>query len=511
VNALVRVRGVLRVLPKPVLLLPSEQFIQFVETSPDDPFGIRILSVSGLQTMEGELGLSRMFRIRGAVTCRRGDDLFVQDQSGGVGVEGKGGGELRVGDSIDVVGFPSRRGNGIVLTEASLRPAGQGGSITPVKLEPNNLLQSGNNGRLVSVEAVLLAQHPADPMQTLDLQFGQRAFQASLPGVQGLLPRLAPGSILQLVGVMRAEGLDTATPDSGSGSAPLVGSLELLLRSPNDVVVVVRPPWWNWKHTAASCGLVAGVFAGAVLWIRTLRRRVEERTSELRDTMGKLQRETQISATLAERDRLAAEIHDSVEQGLSAIMMQMEAATMVDDPHEVKRHLALARNMAGFSRSEVQHAVWDLQSPLLENADLITALRRVAQDISAGDTPRVTFEVSGDIFPLPSTVEHHLLRIAQEAITNAVKHGAPKIISLMLQYAGEAMTMTVRDDGRGFDPDVASSYGGHFGLQGMRTRADKIRANLALTTKAGEGTCIQITVSRNNRAPMEDPAQLEGQ
>jgi signal transduction histidine kinase len=242
-----------------------------------------------------------------------------------------------------------------------------------------------------------------------------------------------------------------------------------------------------------------GVFVGAVIWIRTLRQRVEERTHELRETMSKLERETKISATLAERDRLAGEIHDSIEQGLSAIMMQLATAErLTDQPEEIKRYVIMAKNMASFSRTEVQHAVWDMQSPLLENADLPRALRRVAREISSDDTPRVEVEISGTVFPLPSATEHHLLRIAQEAITNAVKHGNPKTIFLALKYESDRVTLTVQDDGAGFDLETVSTERGHFGLQGMRSRAQKLDADLILKSKPGAGTSLKIMVRSSN-------------
>lgn len=493
INAQVRVRGVLLRRPDPVLLLPAERFLQIIEPSPVDPFGIPVFSVQALQTATSELRPTRRLKIAGTVTGRRGDWIVVQDQTGGVRVEAKAEPTIKIGAAIEAVGFPSTRGGGVVLSEALVRSTGRSSALPPMALELDDFVPGQNNGTLVTVEAVLLAQHPGGEMQTLDVQSGQRAFQASLPTADGRLPQLAVGSRLKLTGVVVAEGA--------------VGALELLLREPGDVIVVERPPWWNWKYTAATVGLVVVVLAGAVIWIRTLRRRVEERTHELRDTMGKLQRETQISATLAERDRLAGEIHDSIEQGLSAIMMQMDAAThSVGQPEEVKRFLIMARNMANFSRTEVQHAVWDMQSPLLENADLPTALRRVAQDISAGDSPRVTVEISGIVQPLASAVEHHLLRIAQEAMTNAVKHGSPQNIWLTLQYQPERVTLTVRDDGAGFVPAAVSADGGHFGLHGMRTRAQKLAGQLTINSKPGAGTSIEVVVPGNNRMASDNGA-----
>lgn len=490
-DAQIRVRGILLEASKRTLYFPSVRYLEIIEAPPADAFNIPLFSISTLQKIGNNSRISRRVKVAGVVTCCRDNFIMVQDESGGIRVEMKPVLNLKVGDAAEVVGFPSEIESGIVLSEALLRPNDRRHLLTPRNLSSEDLVHSQNDNMLATVEAVLLEQRAGRNMQTLDVQAGQRVFRASLPEAQGRLPVITPGSRIQLAGVtvvQRGESLS-------AGAVPLVGSLELLLRNPHDIVVIERPPWWIWKHTVAVFGLVMAVLMGAILWIRTLRQRVEERTRELRETMGKLEKETRISATLAERDRLAGEIHDSVEQGLSAIVMQMEAAAkLVDQPEEITRYLLMAKNMAGFSRTEVQHAVWHLQSPLLQNSDLATALRRVAQEISAGDTPHVTVEMAGAAFELPSVVEHHLLRIAQEAITNAVKHASPKTISLTLQYQPEAVILTVSDDGSGFVPDAVSTEGGHFGLQGMRARVRKIEGELTLTSNPGKGTCIQVVV-----------------
>ncbi len=176
-------------------------------------------------------------------------------------------------------------------------------------------------------------------------------------------------------------------------------------------------------------------------------------------------------------------------------MMQMEIATdLVNQPEEVKRFLTMARNMAGFSRAEVHHAVWNLQSPLLENATLAEALQRIAQEISAGDAPRITVRISGKEYSLPSSVAHHLLRIGQEAMTNAVRHGHPQKVDLDLNFADGEVALTIRDDGCGFDPRAVNARGGHFGLPGMQDRALKIDAILTVNSEPGQGTSIKVIV-----------------
>jgi signal transduction histidine kinase len=496
VDAHIRARGIFLESPKRTLYLPSERYLEILESPPNDPFDIPLVSIGALGMIENNSHASRRVKIAGVITCCRDNFLTVQEKSGGIRVEMKSPPNLKVGDAAEVVGFLSENKFGLVLSEALVRPHGQREPLLPIQLSSEDLIHSETGSLLATVEAVLLEQRAGRGVQTLDVQAGQRVFQASLPETLGQLPSITPGSRIHLAGVTMVQHAEA----SSAGAAPLAGSFEILLRNPGDVAVIESPPWWNWKHTAAVFGLAIAILIAAMLWIRTLRQRVEERTRELRDTMGKLEKETRTSATLAERDRLAGEIHDSVEQGLSAIVMQMEAAAkLVDQPDEIRRYLSMAKNMAGFSRTEVQHAVWHLQSPLLQNADLATALQRVAQEISAGDMPRVTVDVSGAAFGLSSAVEHHLLRMAQEAITNAVKHGNPKTISLTLQYQPDAVVLTVRDDGSGFVPETVSHEGGHFGLQGMRGRARKIEAELAITSNPGKGTCIQIVVPCDER------------
>jgi signal transduction histidine kinase len=150
--------------------------------------------------------------------------------------------------------------------------------------------------------------------------------------------------------------------------------------------------------------------------------------------------------------------------------------------------------MVSFTRHEVQNAVWDLESPLLENADLGDALHKLASLIGS-KTPQIDLEISGPPRRLSSSVRHHLLRIAQEAITNAVRHGAANRVTVSLHYAADAVTLMVKDDGGGFLPQqVLTQDLGHFGLRGLRGRAAKINGDLQIASEPGHGASIQIRV-----------------
>ncbi|HYC70946.1 MAG TPA: sensor histidine kinase [Opitutaceae bacterium] len=272
---------------------------------------------------------------------------------------------------------------------------------------------------------------------------------------------------------------------------------------------VVTAPWYRSRSAyagyAVACVLL--VFALFRAWSRRARSRnlalarlVEERTSELKAAMRKLNDETRVSATLAERQRLAFEIHDSVQQSLSGLMWQLDTTLNADDVHPaVRSRLGVARSMASFARQEVQNAVCDMESPLLEGTGLAGALGRLTELIDTG-IARVEMKTAGQETRLSQSVQHHLLRIVQEAITNALRHGAADRILIELEFRRDVFSLAVRDNGRGFDPDAAGvNHLGHLGLRSMRTRSDKIGALLRIDSAVGRGTTVTI------RLPLQPP------
>jgi signal transduction histidine kinase len=266
----------------------------------------------------------------------------------------------------------------------------------------------------------------------------------------------------------------------------------------------VLPPWHRTLPAYLLYGLGAGLAVfGLLRWsIHHTRHRnialenlVRERTEQLTAAMEKLNEETRNAATLAERDRLAGEIHDSLQQGLSGLILQLDATLKLPTlTADVRTRLNVARNMVSFTRHEVQHAVWDMESPLLEDTELGEALRKLTSLINSG-AGRIEIDVTGTPQALPSATKHHLLRIAQEAITNAVRHASATNITVRLDYQPEAVCLTISDDGVGFQPDdVLEKSIGHFGLRGLRGRAKKIGGILAIKSLLGEGTLIEIKV-----------------
>jgi signal transduction histidine kinase len=308
--------------------------------------------------------------------------------------------------------------------------------------------------------------------------------------------------------------LESGAPLRFSGLREGAHLLEVRRTAPNDAVppatkfaFEILPPW---HRTAQAYTLYAGALILAVWGIvkltsrrarqrnSALERLVRERTSQLEVTMEKLNEETRNAATFAERNRIAGEIHDSLQQGLTGLMLQLDSTLkQTEIPADLRSRLNVARSMVSFTRQEVQHAVWDLETPLLKDGELGEALRKLAALISTGTAP-IRIDIVGTPVTLPSRHKHHLLRIAQEAVTNAVRHAQAGQIDVNLAYGENEVSLEVRDDGVGFDADeVINNGAGHFGLRGLNERAAKMNAALTVRSEPGQGTSVRVVVPRS--------------
>ncbi len=203
------------------------------------------------------------------------------------------------------------------------------------------------------------------------------------------------------------------------------------------------------------------------------------------------------SLVLEERGRLAREIHDTLAQGFVGISSQLDAVALTLNGHVdvARKHLDLARKMVRHSLTEARRSVMDLRASALEGHDLPAALSEAAPQWTAGSTVQIRVDVQGENRPLPEETEQHLLRIAQEAVTNAVKHARASHVSIHLEMASRELSLRVADNGRGFEQDEAfSEVGGHFGLLGMRERAERLGGELHLHSEPGRGTEVAVTV-----------------
>jgi signal transduction histidine kinase len=206
------------------------------------------------------------------------------------------------------------------------------------------------------------------------------------------------------------------------------------------------------------------------------------------------------AGVLRERQRMAHEIHDTLAQGFTSIVMNLEAAEGDVPPSSTRaqQHLDQARLTARESLTEARRLVWALRPEALESASLPEVLGRLAERWSTESGVFAGVSTTGTTCPLPSEVESALFRVAQEALNNARKHalGASRV-ALTLSYMGETVALDVRDDGAGFDPArevgrVRDRESGGFGLKGMRERVEGVGGLLSVESAPGEGSTLTV-------------------
>jgi signal transduction histidine kinase len=241
----------------------------------------------------------------------------------------------------------------------------------------------------------------------------------------------------------------------------------------------LKPYFYQTYWFYAAIALTLGLLALAIYRLRVQRIR------------------TQFAAVLDERNRMAREIHDTLAQGFVGIALQLQAVekAMPDAPDKAERHLALAQSMVSYNLVEARRTVWDLRSQALDTNDLAAAFSQTARQMTEGTAVETEVRISGESRRLPSQIENNVLRIAQEALTNAIKHAEPKHISIELDFGAASLQLRVRDDGRGFDAErMLAAPDGHFGLLGMRERVEHLGGRLSISSRPGEGTDVLAAI-----------------
>ena len=208
--------------------------------------------------------------------------------------------------------------------------------------------------------------------------------------------------------------------------------------------------------------------------------------------------ESRFSAVLAERNRIAREIHDTLAQGFVAVSVQLEVVSRLlsSSTDAAREHLEQARTLTRECLAEARSSIWNLRSQGAAQNDLAAALTHAAERITATSDVKTRVQVSGTFRPIDARVEAELLRIGQEAITNIVRHAQAEHADITLLFQEKLLRMTIKDDGRGFEGNLDDyKRNGHFGLAGMRERAEQIGARFQVTGTKDKGTEIQIEVS----------------
>jgi signal transduction histidine kinase/ligand-binding sensor domain-containing protein len=251
------------------------------------------------------------------------------------------------------------------------------------------------------------------------------------------------------------------------------------------LALVVLPAWYERaEFRAITLALFIGVVTLAAVAIH--RRRTRFATAVLQQ---------QFEAALAERTRIAQELHDTLLQGFTGLSLQVVAATArVKGPPEAVRALRDVVRLAQQTLADARQAIWDIRSADLEHQSLAEALEVAARSAVGANGVALGFATRGPARRMAPELETAALRIGREAILNALKHAAPTRVEVVLEYAPHQFILWVSDDGRGIIAGAmaAATAAGHWGVDGMRQRAQQAGGDLDIGTEPGHGTVVSL-------------------
>jgi signal transduction histidine kinase len=488
IDAEARLRGVLTLTLQdaPLLLVPSPSFVEMEQAAPQDSFSVPIRLASNIFE-NAEASVPHRIRLTGHVTFVGIGLFFMQDTSGGVCVQPVEEQTLQIGQAVEVVGFPLANGPTRTLTEALVRPREGSRVLRPQKLNAGKAISFNQSGALVQLNASLIARRFRGGSQIFELQEKQRVFEAELP--IGRLPAFAPGSRLQLSGVCDFVTVTPAASEAVAVESPSSGALKLWLRSPADVVLLSRPPWWTWRRAAMLFGTLLTVLALSLLRIHLLRRRLERHLAFSRQIL-----ESQES----ERHRIAANLHDSLGQNLLLIKNQARLAMQqATDESILHRRLGEISGCASQAIDEVREITHALRPYQLDRLGLTQAIRAVVN--RAAENTSILFASHADdidgLFDKESEIQ--LYRIVQEAVNNILKHSAASEAVVVVKKLEATISLSIRDNGRGFDAGAPRPFDsqdvGH-GVTGIKERVRILGGMFAIDSRPGQGTSLNIEI-----------------
>lgn len=481
--------------------------IRIIRAAPGKPFDAPVVALGDvLRFSPGGPTLHRQ-RVIGTVTyCQPGKYFFLQEGPHALRVDTRQAGRLEPGDRVEAAGFLDVVDSKPQLGESVFRRVGR--MVPPEAVEitveqalrPNRFPEAGEypdfDDRLVFLCGRLLTLERSGEGMRLNLERDGVLIPVEIAGGAGSteLDSLEPGSELRVRGVCTL-----AYSESFRVLAwPRPVSLRVLARDAADIEVIRKAPWWTARRLWTALTVTGGVLLSSLLWIVLLRRRVAHRSQQLAAEMqARHGAAVEFESTLRERTRLAADLHDTLEQSLTGLALQLEAGeALIDSSLDRSRHhFGLGQQLLSRSREDLRRSIWNLRSIALDEGSLVEALERVAGHRARGAGVEIAVECEGMQRPVPDLIAGNLLLLAQEAITNALKHASARRIVLTLLFAETTLALRIRDDGVGFNPaEIAGPSAGHFGLQGMRERIKRLGGKIEITSAPGQGTVIEVIV-----------------
>jgi len=339
-------------------------------------------------------------------------------------------------------------------------------------------VQDSCDGRIVRLCGRVTDVIPtSDGRKTINLNSDGITVNADAP------PTVAPavGSVVAVTGVCLLQ--DTA---DGSDDFVRLEGFSVILRTSADLVVVSAPSWWTTQRLLFALALATAIILVALVWNALLQRLAEQRGRQL--AQAKIDQE-QSELKKTERTRLSAELHDSLSQSLTGIVLQLDASQHArpSDAAAADRHLDAAQRMLQGCRTELRRCIWDLRSSALDDPDFEQAIRTSLHPIVCKAHLTVRSHVPREL--LSDNMAHAVLRILRELAANALRHGKASTVRIAGDISTGPLKFSVTDDGCGFPVEnPPGPEDGHFGLMGIRERLREMGGSITIESVKPHGT-----------------------
>ena len=415
------------------------------------------------------------------------------------------------GDCVEILGFPETDLYRINFTRAIWRPAKSSAPLDAQTAQdiPAKALMTGANGgaainadfhgRPVRLRGTVRSLPSVGNDGRFYLESDGYTLPVDISANPALAEKLEIGSVIDLTGVCVMD-IENWRPNL---VFPHIKEVMIVTRTPDDIVVIKRPPWWTPARLSIVIGSLFAVLIGILIWNRALKALAEKRGKALaNEELERLESDLKV----CERTRLAVELHDSIAQNLTGVSMEIDTALRGDEPlpESAAQHMGRALRTIDSCRGELRNCLWDLRSQALEEENMNKAIRLTLSQTIGKANLTVRFNVPRSRFT--DNTAHTLLRIIRELASNAVRHGHATEIKVAGSIENDVLKFSVRDNGCGFDPDACPGVlDGHFGLQGVRERVASFEGNIRIESAPGKGTRVSVSI---NAPQAEDKEKL---
>ena len=483
------------------LFVSRPDWIEPVARPEHEPFAAPKVAIDGVARYRSAPLDNNMIRTKGTVVhSLPGEAIFLQEGHHGLRVLTRAARAFAVGDRVEVAGFVDRGGTVAGLSEAAVRLVSHGEMPVPIDISPDEVARiharsadtyviadpGDFEGCLVRFPATLLERKPGKSGDLLVLAVGETSVTARMTAADlATLGGLEPGTRLLISGVLHV------IPEAKALKWPLAPPtrMEIAPRSAADVAILSRPSWWTPKRLALLLAAAGATLAAAIVWVVALRRQVRRQLREIEDGL-------RMEAVAEERQRIAREFHDTLEQGLAALSLRLGVAASRTADEQARGVLRQQKTLLSWLQTETREFLQDLRDTTHAEEALGPTLTGHVEQLRSLCPVPIELAIEPGLPEVPAAVQHHLVRIAREAVHNAMRHAEPTGITVTASADAESgcLRLEIADDGTGFDVAARSAAAGHYGIRGMEERARRIGAALVIESRPGEGARVRVSL-----------------